>query len=102
MNRDPTELSPDVIGSQVDLLLNPKRSRDWEGEQRKRRIVATYRGIPPELQDRIKHIAKTHQVNIGDVARRFLEYAAAAYEAGDLELESVVLSTKRTLFPDDD
>lgn len=79
----------------------PKHDREWEARQRKRGVVATYRGIPPELQERIKEIAHEHQVKIGDVARRFLEYAVQAYDAGDLELKAVVVSTTKSLYPDD-
>jgi len=79
----------------------PKRDRSWEAEQRDRGIVATYRGIPPDVQARIKAIACEHQVNIGDVARRFLEHGIAAYESGDLDLEPVTVSTKKSLYPDE-
>jgi len=101
MSRDPTRLSPEVIGSQVEMLLNDGRDRSWEAEQRERGLVVTYRGIPQELHERVKEIAKALHVNTGDVARRFLEYAIEAYEEGSLQLDAVVISTKRTLYPDD-
>jgi len=82
-------------------VLGPKRDRTWEAEQRKRGVVATYRGIPPELQDRIKAVAGEHQVKIGDVVRRFLEYALEAYDAGELALQAVPEPPKRTLYPDE-
>ena len=81
-------------------VLGPKRDRAWEAEQRKRGVVATYRGIPPALQDRIKAVASEHGVKVGDVARRFLEYALEAYAAGDLQLQAVPETPKRTLYPE--
>ena len=94
-------------GNQVDKealetlgRAGPKHDRAWEEQQRKRGVVATYRGIPHELQDRVKEIAHKHEVNIGDVARRFLEYAVRAYDVGDLELEAVMVSTTKSLYPE--
>ena len=78
----------DLADKEALDILGARRNRDWEAEQRKRGVVATYRGIPPELQDRIKAVASELGVNIGDVARRLLEYALDAYDAGDLELQA--------------
>jgi len=96
------------IGDQIDkerieaLSQRPaKRDRAWEQGQRSRGVVVTYRGIPGELQARIKEIAGEHGVKIGELARRFLEYALDAYDAGALELATVDVVTKRTLYPDD-
>ena len=80
--------SKDLADKEALDILGARRNRDWEAEQRKRGVVATYRGIPPELQDRIKAVASELGVNIGDVARRLLEYALDAYDAGDLELRA--------------
>lgn len=91
----------DLVGKEAAEVLGGKRKRDWEAQQRERGVVATYRGIPPELQERIKAIAGEHQVNIGDVARRFLEYALAAYDAGDLELQGKVIEQRKSLYPDE-
>ena len=91
----------DLADKEALDVLGAKRDRGWEAEQRKRGIVATYRGIPPELQDRIKAVASELGVNIGDVARRFLEYALAAYDAGEIDLRASIVSIKRTLYPDE-
>jgi len=78
----------DLVDKEALDVLGAKRDRGWEAEQRKRGIVATYRGIPPELQDYIKTVASEHGLKVGDVARRFLEYAREAHDAGDLELQA--------------
>lgn len=91
----------DLVDKEAVDLLGKRRDRSWEAGQRKRGVVATYRGIPPELQERIKAVASEHQVNIGDVARRFLEYALEAYDAGELQLQAVSETPKRTLYPDE-
>jgi hypothetical protein len=94
--RDPFE---QIAHEAAQVLHGPKRDRDWEARQRKRGIVATYRGIPAELQERIKKIAAEHHLNIGELARRFLEYGAAAYDAGELELKPTLSEGKVTLYP---
>jgi hypothetical protein len=101
MGRDGTRLTEDVIGAQVDRLLNDRRDRSWEAKQREQGVVVTYRGVPRDLHEQVKEIAKALHVNTGDVARRFLEYAIEAYQEGELELQPVVVSTKRSLYPDE-
>ena len=89
------------VGDTIDALAHPpaQRDRSWENAQRGKGIVVTYRGIPSELQARVKEIASEHGVPIGQLARRFLEYAVDAYENGDLELSPVEVVTKATLYP---
>ena len=111
--RDPTEgragdhLDPE---EQASAFLNrsqpgrrrpTKRKRDWERRQRKERGQVSYRGIPAELQERLKDIAQAHHVTVGEIARAFLEYGIEAYEAGDLPLKTHAITEKRTLYPDD-
>jgi len=94
----------DQLGEAADVLTErpTKRDRSWEAEQREQGIVVTYRGIPRGLQERIKEIAGEHKVNIGELARRFLEYALDAYEDGSLVLEpEEKAEIKRTLYPDE-
>ena len=81
----------DQAGEAVDVLSQrpTKRDRSWETGQRSRGVVVTYRGIPRELQERIKAIASEQGIKIGELARRFLEYALDAYDAGDLSLDPV-------------
>ena len=77
-----------------------KRDRSWEAGQRGAGVVVTYRGIPAELQGRIKEIAGEHGVKVGELARRLLEYGLDAYESGELQLDAVTVTTKRTLYPE--
>ena len=77
----------------------PKRPRRWESEQRQAGVVVTYRGIPAGLQARVKEIAGDLGVNIGEVARAFLEAGVASYESGDLQLETHEITRKNTLYP---
>ena len=93
----------DQAGEAADFLSQrpEQRDRSWESEQRARGVVVTYRGVPADLQARIKEIAGENKVKVGELARRFLEYALAAYESGELDLDLVDVATKRTLYPDD-
>ena len=76
-----------------------KRNREWERRARKERGVVTYRGIPPDLQERLKEIAATYEVPVGDVARLFIEHGLRAYEAGELEIKPALVTGRFTLFP---
>lgn len=84
----------------LDLFEAPSRKREWERDQRASGHVVTYRGIPRALQERIKEIAEAHRVKVGDVARRFLEHALDAFEAGELELTPGVVGRRYSLYPD--
>jgi len=85
----------------VDLLkrrpTKAKRNRDWE--RRTNYLVATYRGIPPELQREIKEVAAELGVPVGDVARAFLEHGLRAYRDGELTLERHLAVGRWTLYP---
>jgi hypothetical protein len=77
-----------------------KRDRNWEKQKRETVGVASYRGIPTELNSEIKEIAQRLRVRIGDVARAFLEYGLEAYSQDELKLEPEVGEDgKLTLFP---
>jgi len=96
MNRDPTELSPDVIGSQVDMLLGdvptrksqePKKSQakrtPHERERAQRRMSIT---LPdPEWRDAIWERAKAWGLNGSDFVTFCVSYTMAAIEAGNVE-----------------
>lgn len=82
------------------LSSRPKHDRGWEAKQRKERGFVSYRGVPRDLQEQLKEVAKKLHVPVGDLARRFLEYGLAAYERGDLELRPVEIVKKATLYPD--
>lgn len=74
-----------------------KRNRQWERDHNA--TAATYRGIPRDLQASLRHIAEDElYVNVGEVARAFLEFALAAYTSGELTLETKPLAGKSTLY----
>jgi hypothetical protein len=94
---EPTEAIPEVLEHRPSRA---KRNRDWERKKRRAGCVVTYRGVPQDVKARVKGVAHEHHVPIGEVARRFLEYALAAYDAGDLTLEAVFGPGKLTLYPE--
>lgn len=94
---EPTEAIPEVLQHKPSTA---KRNRAWEKEERKKKHVATYRGIPRHLQDELRHTANKHNVPIGEVARAFLEYALHAYQKGDLTLQAKFGPGKLTLYPE--
>lgn len=75
-----------------------KRTRTWERQQAA--LMVTYRGIPPELKQAIHAVAQELGITVSEVGRLFLEYSLAAYQSGELEVEVVVVETKKTAFPD--
>jgi len=86
----------DQIGEEpIDLLTRrpskAKRNRSWE---RKQKGKVTYRGIPPELQDELKTVARKIGVTVGEVARAFIEHGLDAYKQDELELNPVFLTGK--------
>ena len=91
---EPMEAIPEVLKHKPSQA---KRNRDWERKHND--YKATYRGIPPELHEEIKRLARKLNVPLGDVARAFLEYGLAAYEAGDLDLDPQLRIGKMTLYP---
>jgi len=93
---EPTTAIPDVLAHRPSTA---NRNRDWEKSRRRNGTVATYRGIPKDLKQAVKSAAEDHHVPVGEVARAFLEYALAAYQAGDLELHAEFGPGKLTLFP---
>jgi len=95
MNRDPTELSPDVIGSQVDMLLgdvptrkareedNAKRKRTpHERDRAQRQMSITFPG--PEWGDAIREQAAAWNMRPSDFVIWAISQAMAAIEAGKL------------------
>jgi hypothetical protein len=63
-----------------------KRDRSWETEQREKLGQVSYRGIPAELNERVRALAKELDVITGEVARALMAHGLAAYEKGELEL----------------
>lgn len=66
--------------------------------------VHSYRGIPDQLDQKVKTIAQDLKVPVGEVVRVLLEYALSAYELGELMLNPqpriVHAERNKTLFPD--
>jgi hypothetical protein len=106
----------------------PQRTRQWD--QDNQHLLASYRGIPPWLQDAIKTVAghppkegvpiitingkdyevpiglrgrkgETVKLNVGEVARAFLEKALIDYLVGEYEPLPHPTVGKWTLFPED-
>jgi hypothetical protein len=100
---DPFEKLPGQVSEEPEARLpltkKSKRDRSWEKEKRQAGEVATYRGVPPALQEEIRGIADNLQVPIGEVARALLEQGLADYKAGNLHLERRLRTGKYTLFP---
>lgn len=96
--------SAPVAGMMMDFLRPPKkrnRTRGWEKRQAAR--LVKYRGVPKELSQRVKAVAKSINVSADDVARAFLEYGLATYRSGQLRLEPYAHTrTRMTLHPDTD
>jgi len=62
--------------------------------------LRSYRGIPKELHNRVKKVAKQHKVPPGEVMRRFAEYGLQALEEGELSIEPIPVEDKFTIYPD--
>ena len=83
--RDPLRGSQEPIDEVPAVLANKPRpagarNRTWEKQHK----VVAYRGIPAEVQTRIKQLAEELGVNSGEVARYFLEHGLDAYDQGKL------------------
>lgn len=97
VDEEPSVAVPNVLKHKPSTS---SRNRKWEADQRRNGVVATYRGIPPELKAKIAKIARKHHVPVGEVARAFLEHALVAYKAGELELNAQFGTGKLTLYPE--
>ena len=89
---EPSEAIPQILRRRPSRA---KRTRTWE----QRNKVTGYRGIPPELNEKVKAIARQFSVPTGEVARAFLEHGLKAYEQGELSLTPSFLVGKMTLYP---
>ena len=77
------------------------RNRRWEKQQRSDGYCqVSYRKVPTDLRDAIREIAQEHYLRVDDIGRLFLEYALAAYQAGEIELNPVIERGRLTLFPE--
>ena len=75
-----------------------RRSRAWEQTQRAAGVVATYRGIPAEVQEGIKNMAAEIGVPVGEIARLALERLIDDYEHGRVKPEAHVVHARRSIF----
>jgi len=91
---EPTEAIPQLLAHKPS---HAKRNREWETQQER----VTYRGIPPDLNERVKLLAENLGVPIGDVVRAFIERGLQAYEQGDLILQPHLRIGKMTLYPEE-
>jgi len=91
---EPTEAIPQMLAHKPS---HAKRNREWEAQQER----VTYRGIPPDLNERVKLLAENLGVPIGDVVRAFIERGLQAYEQGDLMLQPHLRIGKMTLYPEE-
>jgi hypothetical protein len=75
------------------------KDRTWEEKQRNRPAVTqvSYRGIPRKLNDKMKAIAKQHNLNVSQVAGAFLAYALAEHTKGTSI--QAMRQTESELFP---
>lgn len=96
---EPTDAIPAVLARRPSQA---KRNRGWETQQRDNSTVATYRGIPLELQQQLRQIAEDVHVTVGEVVRAFLEHGLAAYQSGALILAPQLKTGKLTLYPEPD
>lgn len=73
------------------------RNRNWDREH----PPTCYRGIPKELHADIVAIAQELALPPGDIARKFLEYGLAAYRAGHIRLEPIIVGKRRLYVPEE-
>lgn len=102
-----TDISPDVKENPpgirpLDFIpaAEPRNRRGRGWEQAHRAEIATYRGIPPETHQMLIRIANALGVPVDEVARAFLEYSLAQYQAGQLLLSPHPKAQRMTLFPE--
>lgn len=75
-----------------------RRDRTWEQEQRQAGHVVTYRGIPAEVQERIRNMAAEIGVPVGEIARLALERLLAEYEQGQVKPQVRIVQARRSIF----
>ena len=81
-----------------DLMTVKKtRSRVWDRENPNH----AFRGINPELADKVKSIAQELEVTQSDVARAFIEDGLKQYWNGYFRFNPTLENGRRTLFPND-
>ncbi len=74
-----------------------QRNREWERQN----PPTCYRGIPAELHAAIVEIAGDLAVPPGDVARKLMEYGLAAYRAGNINFQPVIVGKRRLYVPEE-
>lgn len=94
LNGEPADIIPPPAGK-------PQRDRTWERQKRRQVGQVTYRGVPPETNERVKSAAGQLGVRVGEMARALLEYALDAWDRGEIDLETHPRDgvVPRTLYP---
>lgn len=110
MRRSVSDTLPDFLAEEPEEpaeavpppATRKKKSRKWERRKRREVGQVSYRGIPKELNERVKAVAAELHVTTGDVARALLEYGLEAYSQGELTLEPQpkTSTVSFTLFPE--
>lgn len=75
-----------------------RKGKNKDGHEDGWHSVVSYRGIPVEVQDAIRHVAEDRFVPVGEVAVVFIQVGLKAYQAGELRLQPVPKAFDLTLF----
>lgn len=84
------------------LRAEPPKKRDRSWDNARSQFVATYRGIPKDIQDMIKEIAAELEVKTGDVARALFEFSLESANRAELVFEAHPRGVRMTLFGPED
>jgi len=96
---EPAAMTPETGSKPRSLKHRPsnaKRNRDWERQN----PPTCYRGIPAKLHAEIVEIANDLAVPPGDVARKLMEYGLAAYRAGNISFQPIIVGKRRLYVPE--
>ena len=80
------------------LRAEPPKKRDRSWDNARSQFVATYRGVPKEIQDKVKEIATELEVKTGEVARALFEYSLESANRSELVFEARPRGVRMTLF----
>ncbi len=95
----PPSFTPPPPTSILDSLrAEPPKRRDRSWDNARTHLVATYRGIPIEVQSTVKEIAADLEVTTGEVARALFEYALRSVAQDQLRLQARPKGVRMTLY----
>lgn len=89
---------PEVQRILGEPLIKRGRSRKWE----RKYPTISFRHWPPSIKKRINRIAARIGAPGYEVARRLIEHALDAYDAGDVTMQPCIASHRLTLYPSED